>query len=384
MMKLTLSAGYVFTCVGDSKIISTSTGTALGTEKKQPKAHPFPCLATIRTHRSLPVLLNSSFARTLIEEEMSLINGGRTVISIAAENKDDPLLWASLEDTPYKVDLADINSRTPLSFAAAEGSVFGVEALLEHGADVDAQDISGRTPLSWAAAGGHIAAAKILLSNNAQPESQDIRGQTPLIYACISGHAEMVSLLLEWNHPLLIKKDLKMISPLGHAAANGHIPAIKVLLTREVVIRDWVLEDWKEKTLKSAVKANIKGKWYLKDEMNWELENSNMPQTHALRSKDRETFAVLNSYWNSLPPDLKACSPAPPSPHRTTMTEQPRGGRSLLSADTCYPKKGVHSRQEQASPGENEPWNGRRLEEIGHAEEEFRRAEWEAGYRRCG
>lgn len=31
MMKLTLLAGYVFTCVGDSKIISTGTGTALGT-----------------------------------------------------------------------------------------------------------------------------------------------------------------------------------------------------------------------------------------------------------------------------------------------------------------------------------------------------------------
>lgn len=286
---------------------------------------------------------------------MVLINGGRTVISIAAENKDDPLLWASIEDTPYKVDLPDIDNRTPLSFAAAEGSVFGVEALLEHGADADAQDISGRTPLSWAAAGGHIAVAKILLSNNAQPESQDIGGQTPLIYACISGHADMVSLLLEWNHPLLIKKDFKKMSPLGHAAANGRIPAIKVLLTREVVIRDWVLEDWKEKMLKSAVRAKIKGKWYLRDEISWERENSNMPQTHASRSNERETFAVLNSYWNSLPADLKACSPAPHSPHRTTMAEQPRGGPSLLSADICYPKKGVHSGKEQASPGENEP-----------------------------
>lgn len=315
---------------------------------------------------------------------MTLIDGGRTVISIAAENKDDPLLWASIEDTPYKVDLADINSRTPLSFAAAEGSVFGVEALLEHGAEVDAQDISGRTPLSWAAAGGHIAAAEILLSNNAQLESQDTKGQTPLIYACISGHADMVSLLLERNHTLLIKKDFKMMSPLGHAAANGHIPAIKVLLTREVVIRDWVLEDWKEKTLKSEVRAKIKGKWYLRDEMNWELENSNMPQNHALRFKDRETSAVLSSYWNSLPPDLKAYSPAPHSPHPTTMAEQPRGSRSLLSADICYPKKEGSSRQEQATPGENEPWDGRRPEGVGHAKEGFRRAEWEAGYRRGG
>lgn len=317
---------------------------------------------------------------------MSPLNGGRTVISIAAENKDDPLLWASLEHTPHKVDLADINSRTPLSFAAAEGSVFGVEALLEHGADVDAQDIAGRTPLSRAAAGGHIAAAKILLSRNAQPESQDITGKTPLIYACISGHTEMVSLLLEWNHTLLIKRDFQGRSPLAHASANGHIPTIKVLVTREAVISDWVLEDWKDKTLKSAVRANMEGKWLLRDEMNWELENSNMPQTHALRSKNRETFQVLNSYWNSLPPDLKARSPSPSSSLRcTTMTEQRRGGgHSVLSANFSYPGEGGHSRQEQSSPGENEPWNGQRPEEVGKAEAEFRRAEWDAGYWRRG
>lgn len=289
---------------------------------------------------------------------MSLLNGGRTVISIAAENKDDPLLWATLEYTPYKVDLADINSRTPLSFAAAEGSVFGVEALLEFGADVDAQDIAGRTPLSRAAAGGHTAAAKILLSHNAQLESQDITGQTPLIYACISGHTEMVSLLLEWNHTLLIKRDFQRMSPLAHAAANGHISAIKVLVTQEAVIRDWVLEDWKDKTLKSAVKANMEREWLLREEMDWELENSNMPQTHALRSNNREAFQVLNSYWNSLPPDLKACSPAPRSALgcTTMMTEQPRGGgHSLLSANFSFPEEGGPSRQEQASPGENEP-----------------------------
>lgn len=316
-------------------------------------------------------------------EEMSPLNDGRTVISIAAENKDDPLLWAQLEHTPHKVDLADTNSRTPLSFAAAEGSVFGIEALIEHGADVDAQDIYGRTPLSWAAAGGHVAAAKILLSNKAQPESQDNGGQTPLIYACIAGHTDMVSLLLEWNQTLIIKKDFKMMSPLAHAAANGHTSVIKVLLTREVVIRDWVLEDWKEKTWKSEIRAKIIGKWYLKDEMNWELENSNMPQTHARKSKNRETFAVLSSYWNSLPPDLKTRSPT--LPHRTTVAGQPPGGPSLLlSAGICRPAEGEQSRQEQASPGENEPWNDRPLEEIGHAEAEFRRAEWEAGYQRLG
>lgn len=79
---------------------------------------------------------------------MSLNNGGRTAISIAAERRDDPLLWSLIENDPSKLDLADVDRRTPLSFAAAIGSVFGIEALLEHGADVDAQDISSQSPLS--------------------------------------------------------------------------------------------------------------------------------------------------------------------------------------------------------------------------------------------
>lgn len=191
----------------------------------------------------------------------------------------------------------------------------------------------------------------------------------------------MVSLLLEWNQSLTIKKDFKMLSPLGHAAANGHIPAIEVLLTREEVIRDWVLEDWKEKTMKSEIRENIGGKWYLRDEIDWELQYSNMPQNHARRFGNRETFKILTSYWKSLPPDLKARSPA--LPHRTPVPGQQRhGGRSLFSAAICYPAE-EDSRQEQASPGENEPWNDRPLEEIGLAEADFRRAELEAGYRHC-
>lgn len=320
---------------------------------------------------------------------MSLKNGGRTATSIAAERRDDPLLWSLIENDPSQVDLADVNRRTPLSFAAAVGSVFGIEALLEHGADVDAQDMSGRTPLSWAAAGGHIAGARILLSNKTQPESQDIWGKTPLIYACISGHADMVSLLLKSNDPLLIKKDSKKMSALAHAAANGHNTAIEILLSEEAVVRDWALEGWKEKALKSAIKVKRKGKWDIRHEMKWDLLNSNMPQTHALRFKHLESYRILELQWHDLRLCPKAYPPAPSfssssSPHHRPppMTNEPRRGRSILRTPIGLRRKGVYSPQERADPGENEPWEGRRPEEDGDAEEEFRRAELEGGFQR--
>lgn len=329
---------------------------------------------------------------------MSLKNGGRTALSIAAEKKDDPLLWTLIENDPSNVDLADVNSRTPLSFAAGVGSIFGIEALLEHGADVDAQDMSGRTPLSWAAAGGHISAAKILLQNKVQSESPDIWGKTPLIYACISGHADLVALLLEYNHPLIIKSDNKKMSPLAHAAANGHNAVIEILITLEIVIRDWTLQGWKEKTLKRAAKASATEKWDLREELKWDLKYSRMPQTHALISNHRDSFKLLYKHWRALklsaqahlpphPPSSSSSSSSSPSspllplpsltllsPLSTHSTHSP----PLLRTAIGMRRKGVFSPQERANPGENEPCE--RKCEDGDAEEIFKRAELEAGY----
>lgn len=328
---------------------------------------------------------------------MSLKNGGRTALSIAAEKKDDPLLWALIENNPSNVDLADVNSRTPLSFAAGVGSIFGIEALLEHGADVDAQDMSGRTPLSWAAAGGHTSAAKILLRNNVQSESPDIWGKTPLIYACISGHADMVALLLEYNHPLIIKSDNKKMSPLAHAAANGHNAVIEILIPLDTVIRDWTLQGWKERTLKRAARARATEKWDLREELRWELKYSRMPQTHALISKHRDTFKLLYKHWRALKLSTQAHLPSHSSSFPSSPSSLPLPSLSLLlssptsSLPTLSPpllrttaigmrRKGVFSPQEQANPGENEPCE--RKCEDGDAEESFKRAELEAGYQR--
>ena len=72
---------------------------------------------------------------------------------------------------------------TPLPFAAAKGNIFGIEALLDNGANVDASDKKGRTPVSWAAAGGHIAAMQLLIKYGANAETADNDGKTPLIWA---------------------------------------------------------------------------------------------------------------------------------------------------------------------------------------------------------
>lgn len=104
---------------------------------------------------------------------MKASNGGRTALSLAVEQKNDAMVWTLLEADTNKVEKADINSRTPLSFAAAKGYIFGIEALLDHEANIDASNKNGRTPLSWATAGGHIAAMQLLIKRGANTEQAD-------------------------------------------------------------------------------------------------------------------------------------------------------------------------------------------------------------------
>jgi ankyrin repeat protein len=91
----------------------------------------------------------------------------------------------------------DRAGRTPLHYAALDGSGAEVRRLLEEGADPSAPDDDGRTPLHFAAQGWHVETAEALLSAGAQVDPKDSRGNTPLGDATYQSQArgEMIALL---------------------------------------------------------------------------------------------------------------------------------------------------------------------------------------------
>lgn len=72
-----------------------------------------------------------------------------------------------------------------------------VRLLLQKGADLDSKDLYSRTPLSYAAANGCEAVVELLLGSGAEVESMDKYGETPLSLANENGHEAVVKLLLK-------------------------------------------------------------------------------------------------------------------------------------------------------------------------------------------
>jgi ankyrin repeat protein len=128
------------------------------------------------------------------------------------------LMWAAAQDHPEVVTLltkhgAEINARskalefpkfnfngstmvstpmprgatTPLMFAARQGALEGVRALIEAGADLNLADPDGTSALVMAIINGHYEVAALLLEKGADPDVADASGMAAL-YAAVDMH----------------------------------------------------------------------------------------------------------------------------------------------------------------------------------------------------
>jgi ankyrin repeat protein len=115
----------------------------------------------------------------------------------------------------------------PLALVAARNAVFTVRQLLAEGHRADELD-GGLTALMWAARNGAIGAMSALLDGGADPNARDERnGWTPLIHAIHKQQPDAVRLLLERGADPNARIDA--FTPLMMAAADPD-PAIVSLL----------------------------------------------------------------------------------------------------------------------------------------------------------
>jgi ankyrin repeat protein len=147
-----------------------------------------------------------------VEAAKLLLKAGAKVDAREKWGGQTALLWAAAQNQPAMIRLlvakgADVNARSvvrdwgrrmtaeerpkdlnrggmsALMFAARDGSIEAVRALLEVGADIDFMDPDGSTPLLVALMNGHWDVAKLLIDSGADVNKWDWWGQSPLYMA---------------------------------------------------------------------------------------------------------------------------------------------------------------------------------------------------------
>ena len=90
-------------------------------------------------------------------------------------------------------------------FAANNGHLNLLEALVDIGANIEDRSNNWKTPLNWAATWGHFPCVKYLVGAGANISSYDAKGVTPLMAATQKGDIEIVQFLLDQGADPLTK-----------------------------------------------------------------------------------------------------------------------------------------------------------------------------------
>lgn len=104
--------------------------------------------------------------------------------------------------------------------------------LLEARADPNTTKDNGATQSGDLVASNHIQAVRLLFESGADAESVDDFSRTALYRAAENGHTTDCFGLMQWDaNPNIVVNDGES-TPLGEAAANGHIDTVRILLQR--------------------------------------------------------------------------------------------------------------------------------------------------------
>ena len=156
---------------------------------------------------------------------------GRTPLWYAADqgsNQLVKLLITSPQDRAGTlVRQADKDNYTALHRAALNGNEGVINLLLKHGADVNAKAAGANRPLLLAARQGHRQAVARLLLADADVDMKNAQGNTALMLAAGNGHSNVVKVLLEHNaNPSLRNQHREQAADIADEANHPEIASL--------------------------------------------------------------------------------------------------------------------------------------------------------------
>lgn len=160
----------------------------------------------------------------------SLDNAGNTPLHLASITGCIELARMLLYHFAAQVDRKNKLGHTALYCACLYGNYRIARFLLEARADPNMTNDNGNTQLGDLVASNRIQAVRFLLESGADAESVDAFSRTALYRAAENGHSTICFGLMQWDADPNVVVNEGESTPLGEAAANGHIDAVRVLL----------------------------------------------------------------------------------------------------------------------------------------------------------
>jgi len=151
-----------------------------------------------------------------------------TSVGNEKQEKDQNEAW-SMTDDIVQVQIGPAEEEA-FRQAAHDGGLEQVKSLLKQGVACDAVDPNGATALMFAAFNGHSEIVIYLLDAGAEINLRDYLDRTALLYSSSGPFPETVKILLDRGaDPNIVDSD-EHFSPLMHAAAEGSLDVVKVLI----------------------------------------------------------------------------------------------------------------------------------------------------------
>jgi ankyrin repeat protein len=130
------------------------------------------------------------------------------------------------------LDAEDRTGKTALTIAAERGRADAVKALLKAGAAINHRDRIQGSPLLWAAGLGNPSTVRELIAANADVNVADVNGLTPLLWAAGIGESESVAALLDAKADPATRDRIDGDDALIRAIRSGKPETVKLLIER--------------------------------------------------------------------------------------------------------------------------------------------------------
>ena len=158
---------------------------------------------------------------------------GRIPLHYACMHGRVDLVKELLQKDPSTINSKDQDNFTPLIHAVVHHELPCVQQLLMYGARIDPESEADHVPLNLACQHGSTAIAQLLLAKNAKIVP-DAEGLYPQHLVARSGVNPQALLMLESHGADLDQRDrLYQWTPLFHAAAEGRVKCLQMLLDRD-------------------------------------------------------------------------------------------------------------------------------------------------------